>query len=435
MADTAVFLSGLRASNDVNDAVERPKNFREAILWLDPQGMTPLTAMSAKMKKETTDDPEFTWFEEVQDGKRALINTFSNAPAGATTAGSLNTLTLDALTPSVTNPAFQYKVGDILMLFDQSVGEPSSYAGTGATAPELMRVDSITSGTILVVVRGYAGQASPVTLIGGAVGTGDQVRLVGSAYAEGSTSANGISGSPTKNTNYTQIFKSSFNQTNTAISTKYRTGDHFANDRKRAMFRHSESLEMSALFGVFKEQTTGGGATTVAGEPTRTAGGLRYFLSTNQSVGVGAISEDFFLDTLSTLFNYNAGGAGDERIVMLGNGALNAIQKVVRDGSGVRINYEGTVGFYGMNLLKYRIPQGTFFLKSHPLLNTDPVFRNSMFVLNGRGFIVRPLKGRDTKIQTNIQANDADQRKDQWLTETGWEVQFERTQGYYGGIL
>jgi len=69
------------------------------------------------------------------------------------------------------------------------------------------------------------------------------------------------------------------------------------------------------------------------------------------------------------------------------------------------------------------------------LLNTDPVFRNSMFVLNGRGFIVRPLKGRDTKIQTNIQANDADQRKDQWLTETGWEVQFERTQGYYGGIL
>lgn len=425
MADTPTFISGLRASNDIADSVERPKNFREAILWLDPQGMTPLTAMSAKMKKETTDDPEFTWFEEVMDAKRAVVAT-SSATGTAPAAGSTDTWSsVTALSPTVLSPARQFKAGDLLLIYQPTVGEASTWATDATTSPEIVKVISITGAGSMTVTRGYAGSVTTTKTITN--GDGTQVRLVGSAYAEGSGGADGISGSPGKYLNYTQIFKSAFNQTNTAIATKYRTGDQFANDRKRAMFRHSESLEMSALFGVAKEDLTGS-------EPLRTTGGLRYFLSTNQSVSVGAISEDFFLDTLSSLFNYNAGGAGDQRIVMLGNGALNAIQKVVRDGSGIRINYEGQVKFYGMNLLQYRIPQGTFFLKTHPLLNTDPVFTQSMFVLNGRGFIVRPLKGRDTKIQPNIQANDADQRKDQWLTETGWEVQFERTQGYYGGI-
>ncbi len=417
--DIPTFISGLRASND-HGTDERPKNFREAILWLDPAGMTPLTAMSAKMRKETTDDPEFTWFEERQDAKRAT----PAADAGTPNAGDADSLVLQIVTGGTSQPARQFKPGDLLLRHSTVQGQPSTYQGTGATAPEIMRVTAITNDTTIAVIRGYAGRTGAMT----AIAATDQFLLIGSAYAEGSGSANGISGAPSKVYNYTQIFKSAFNQTNTAISTRYRTGDAFANDRKRAMFRHSESLEQSAFWGVRKEDLT------TDNEPIRSAGGLRYFLETNVNVAVGNITDDFFLDTLSPLFNYNAGGAGDQRICFVGNGALNAIQKMVRDASGVRVNYTGEVSFFGMNLLKYRIPQGTFFLKSHPLMNTDPVYRNSMFVLNGRGFIVRPLKGRDTKIQTNIQANDEDQRKDQWLTETGWELQFERTQGYYGGI-
>lgn len=419
MADSPTFISGLRASNDIASTDERPKNFREAILWLDPAGMTPLTAMSAKMKKETTDDPEFNWFEEVQDGKRVQVVSVS----GTQTSGTSNVITVATLTNGATVllPGAQFKAGDILMLYDASLTDAADWDGTGATAPELMIVTAVANTTV-TVTRGYAGKATVEILT-----ASDSLRLVGSAYAEGSTSAAGIAGSPAKNTNYTQIFKSAFNQTNTAIATKYRTGDQFANDRKRAMFRHSESLEMSALFGVRKEDVSGA-------EPLRMAGGLRYFLSTNVNAAVGNVTNSFFLSTLSTLFNYNAGGAGDERICFIGNSALNAFQKAALGDSRININYDGQVNFFGMKLLKYVIPQGTFYLKSHPLLNTDPVYDKSMFVLNGRGFIVRPLKGRDTKIQTNIQANDADQRKDQWLTETGWELQFERTQGYYGGI-
>ena len=52
--------AGLRGTGDWGTD-ERPKNFREMILWRDPNGQTPLTALMSKMRSEATDDPEFSW--------------------------------------------------------------------------------------------------------------------------------------------------------------------------------------------------------------------------------------------------------------------------------------------------------------------------------------------------------------------------------------
>jgi hypothetical protein len=49
---------GMRGTGDwVTD--ERPKNFREGILYLWPNGQAPLTAMLGRLKSEKVDDPEF----------------------------------------------------------------------------------------------------------------------------------------------------------------------------------------------------------------------------------------------------------------------------------------------------------------------------------------------------------------------------------------
>lgn len=49
---------GLRGTGDFSTD-ERPKNWRETLLYLFPNGDAPLTALLAKMKSEATDDPEF----------------------------------------------------------------------------------------------------------------------------------------------------------------------------------------------------------------------------------------------------------------------------------------------------------------------------------------------------------------------------------------
>jgi hypothetical protein len=113
---------------------------------------------------------------------------------------------------------------------------------------------------------------------------------------------------------------------------------------------------------------------------------------------------------------------------------LNHLNKLVRAETNARINYDGTTEFYGMKLQKWTIPQGTLYLKSHPLMNVHPVYTNSMFVVNPSGIIYRPLKGRDTKVEKDIQENDADYVKDQWLTECGFEFHYERTFAYIGGF-
>lgn len=55
-------IAGLRGTSTGDYASdERPKSFREMILWRDPNGATPLTALMSRMKTEAVDDPEFSW--------------------------------------------------------------------------------------------------------------------------------------------------------------------------------------------------------------------------------------------------------------------------------------------------------------------------------------------------------------------------------------
>jgi hypothetical protein len=49
---------GMRGNGDwVTD--QRPKNWRETMLFLYPNGSMPLTAIMSKMKSEKTDDPQY----------------------------------------------------------------------------------------------------------------------------------------------------------------------------------------------------------------------------------------------------------------------------------------------------------------------------------------------------------------------------------------
>src|SRR5574343_227993 len=167
-------VAGLRGTGDwATD--ERPKNFREMILWRQPNGMAPLTALMSKMKKETTDDPEFSWYEEELAPIRITVNYSTNYTAGATT------LVVDG------GDALDLVAGDLLLV----------EGAEGTTYPdEIITVSSVTNSTTIVVTRGSAGSA--------AAAINDNVYLtkIGNAYAEGTTSPTATTRNPTKLTNF-----------------------------------------------------------------------------------------------------------------------------------------------------------------------------------------------------------------------------------------
>ena len=67
-------IQGLRDTlNFVTD--QRPKNWREGILLLEPNGMAPLTGLTSAMSKRVTDDPEFNWWEKSLDDRRFKLGS------------------------------------------------------------------------------------------------------------------------------------------------------------------------------------------------------------------------------------------------------------------------------------------------------------------------------------------------------------------------
>jgi hypothetical protein len=394
-----MFFAGLRGTGSWGTD-ERPKSFRELILWANPNGSAPLFALTSKAKTESVDDPEFSWWEETNTIARLKVN-------GEVTGGVEQTFVVD-------DGALQLIPGDVLQV--ELATQVAAYT------PELIRVISVTSDTEFEAQRGVAG-TTPAT-----VANDLWLLRVGNAQSEGNLSPTSSSTNPTKFRNYTQIFKTPYTVTKTALKTKARTGDPLKNEAKRKTFQHSEKIEQALFWGIPYETVDA----TNGNQPLRFTGGIRNFIASNRKVYTATPTLDSFLDEVSPVFDYEAGGAGNERIIFAGNGALNTLNKLVAAKSNNVVNFDGQINYYGMKLSKYILPQGTVYFKTHPLMNVHPVYKNSMFIVNPAGIMWRPLSGRDTHIEKNIQPNDADYVKEQWLTEGGFEFHFERTMGYLG---
>lgn len=390
-------VAGLRGTGDwATD--ERPKNFREYILWRRPNGQAPLTALLSKMRSEKVDDPEYNWWEEELNAVRIQINY------GTGYATSATTLVCDS------GNCDELVAGDVLLV------EPSSGGVAATYTNEIVVVSSVTDSTTIVVMRAQAGTTAAT------IANDVYLTKIGNVYEEGSTSPDSSTRNPTKINNYCQIFKTSYRITETAKLTRTRTGDPLKNDKKRKMFDHSVALELAFLFGK-RYETTGS-----AGKPKRFTGGLLYMLSQYASSRITAFSttptEATLLAAIYPIWDYDT-EAGAERVAFCGNGALNSLNNLAKNSSSTRINFNGYVNVYGMRLAHWIFPQGEIFLKSHPLFNTHGRFTNDIFIFDPGAIRYRYL--RDTKNKDNIQANDADEQKGQWLTEAGLEMAHAKT--------
>jgi len=401
-------IAGLRGTGDWGTD-ERPKNFREMILWLNPNGTAPLFALSSKAPKETTDDPEFSWWCEPNDQIRLQINQGGGFVAGDTT------LIVDSTDPTSSNLSLQYgsalnlKPGDLLLV------EPATE--TAAFTHEIVQVTSVISATTFTVSRGQSGTSAA------SIPDDSFLLLIGSAFAEGTSSPQASTRNPVKYTNLCQIFKDSYSITGTAAETRARTGDVIKNDKRRKAFNHSAAIEYAMIFGK-KNETVGSN-----GKPLRTMDGLRRLVGNTTVWTAGGKTLNDLLDAVSPVFNYDS-DAGDTRIAFCGNGALNKINKAIASASGqsaLNLNFEGGTKVYGVNFQELVFPQGRILLKTHPLFNRNSLFTNSMLIVDFSALKWRPLRNRDTKFKDDVQTEREDIREGFWMTEAGIEL-------WHGGL-
>ncbi len=415
-------VAGLRGTGDWSTD-ERPKSFRESILRMRPNGSAPIFALTSKAKKRTVTDPEFAWWTEPDTNVRLQINNSSNHAAGDTT------LIIDSSDPSSSDQTLNrgtgtnVKAGDLLMV------EPTSDNATYNS--EIVMVTSVNSDTSINVARAQAGTSAAT------ISDNVYLLLIGSAYAEGGSAPRAVSRNPIKSYNYTQIFKDSYEITGTANVTKTRTGDPWSNDKARKAYDHSRAIEWSFLFGQRNETA----ASSETGKPIRTMAGLRQQIpSSRTTVFTGPAtftgSTNNFLDAVYKVFDFES-PAGDQRIAFCGNGALNALNKLVAMEDNVRVNFDKKITSYGMEFREFSMPQGSLLIRTHPLLNIHGgIYSNSMWVLDFSAIQYVTLPGRDTKAKDDIQLPGEDVRRGFYQTECA--ISLDRagtTCAYLGNVI
>lgn len=412
-------IAGLRGTGDWGQD-QRPKSFREMILWLNPNGTAPITALMSRVRKKTITDPEHSWWSEPNDLVRLQVN-------GALTASD-TLVTVDSTDPTASaidsryGSALNLVPGDILMV------EPSADSAT--YDPEIVKVTAVYSATQFSVERGYAGSTA------GTIADNAYLLKIGSAFAEGTAAPSSTSRNPVKFYNLAQIWKTTYAITETVRVTETRTGPEEKQEQRRASFDHARGIELSILFGR-RQETIGDN-----GKPERTMGGLREFipatiLQNNWSIANPATPGNSLLDAISPVFDWDT-EAGDERIAFVGNGTLNQINSAIMKASGVgasTIQWGPKAEAWGMRFTTLYLPQGTIFLKVHPLMSRHPIYTYGMFILDMSALTWCPLKGRDTHLRKDIQNKDEDLVRGEWLTEGTIEiVHGGKTCRYIGGF-
>jgi len=383
-------IAGLRGTGDWGTD-ERPKDFRESILFFSPNGDAPIFGLTSKAGKKSVSDPEYAWWAESNNLVRLQVNYAGGLLSSDTT------ITVDSADPTATTMGALYgtathlKAGDLLLV---------EKADQATFDNELIMVDTVLSDTQFTVLRAQAGTSAA------AIADDTFLTLIGSSYAEGTSAPRAVSKNPVKFNNYIQIFKDSYEITGTADNTTARTGSAWSNDKKRKLFKHSADIEWAIMFGR-KNESTGDN-----GKPIRFMSGLREQIpATNTTVFAVATTAATFLTAIQPAFDYDLGG-GDTRMGFMGNTARNEMGKVIQGTTGIRMELGNVIKIFGIAFQEFVTPLGRILLKSHPLLSRHPRYNKSMFLVDFSAIKYVTMKGRpDGKMTDDVQAKDEDVRR------------------------
>lgn len=332
----------------------------------------------AGMLKAETGNPEFKWFEDVYGGRYArVVGTYTNAANQTAT-----------VTGAGTSSGYIFTIGDVVM--NARTGERSIVSATAA--------GSITLGT-----RGFGSTAAA------AGADGDSLFIIGNVNEENAGARNVNMTNSTPQSNYTQIFKTTIALSNTEMKANLYGGNDLPYQRAKKGTEHALDIERAFWFGEKKSDTGG-----TQGHQRRATGGILEFLQAGNSYVQnqgGALTAPDFNTFLREGFTYG----NTTKMLFAGGIVLQALNEIARG----QILMAPMATSYGMKISQWQTPFGQVNIVHNPLFVED--FAGSAFLLDMESFRYRFMNGRDTQLQTNIQAPDVDGIVDQYLSEVGLE--------------
>jgi hypothetical protein len=360
-------ITGARSTYNINSA-RVIVDMTNSIYELDPD-TAPLLTLTGKISKKPSHNPKYEWMEDDFAPWSDLVNNAAGITAGDTTI-------------EVDNWAY-FEAGQLVKV-----------PRTG----EVMRV-TIATASPITVVRGIGSTAAADLL------DNEPLLILGDSNEEGATSRSAKTIQVTNQYNYDQIFRTTVEATNTNEATDLYGGPDRAYQRKKKGIEHTLKMERQFWFG---EKSI-----TYGTHPRRTTGGVFEYINSNFYDAGGMLTESEWENFLDLAFTKGSkikwGFMSGSVISIINLWAKGRLEVMSKDDT------------YGLSVVKYKSPHGELNMIRNRLF-TGATYGGYCAVLDFEDGCIAQRELRGTKFKTNIQDNDADSWKDEYITETGLEV-------------
>lgn len=353
---------------------------------LEPSSYPLVTVLNSLDKVKPAHNPTVRWMEDELEPLTDLLN-------GAV-AANIAAITVD-------NGGW-WRVNDI---------------GHCPRTGENFRVTAV-AGNVLTVTRSFGATAAAAMV------DDEPIWNLGPAQREGDTSRTLLSTLEVEQSNRTQILRTPFGTTNTQSATDLYDGKDLDYQAQKSAIEHAVRIERMILFGQNAQAT-------VAGQPLRTMSGIYEFIQTNR-VNIGGVLTETQFDAFCEV-GFRYGGTNQKLFVASGR-VIQAINNFAKEKMETIPRDEA----YGLNLRRYVSPFGDVLLAYHRQM-VGSIYSGHGILLDMDRVVLRPLRGGRSSGNlavriTNIQANDEDSRRDEYLSELSLEFQNEKAHALMTGV-
>ena len=374
-------IAGVRTTSNIQQA-RRVVDMAKNIALLDPNDSPFVTFLKlAKQDVRVAKAPKIEWLEDDLIGAATQVN----AGGGVSITTSSTSIPVD--------DGSIFSVGDLISIPAKSL---------------VYRITAISTNTLTAIQFG-------TSVASGTIADDSVVLKLGNAMEENSSAPAAKTTQEVACYNYTQIFRTPVSFSGTELATELYGGKDRAYQRRKKALEHKRDIARAMYFGVRKEDTTG---TT----PRRTMGGLLSFLT--ESTAFDSSTQpltyaNFNKYVAQPVFSHGS----KDKLLIAGPNLMNAINAWSEAKLVTEVDPAATYGIRVKNLIT---GYGDLKVIYDPLL-ADGYHAGYGMVIDTDNIRYAYLQGRDTKLNTNIQANDVDGVIDEYITECSLEVKLPKT--------
>lgn len=362
-----------------------PRQVGSDIFYLDPSS-NPFTLLTDKAGNASADNPKFEWYEKALRPKQVNWD--------ATGTGLDATTTEQTLVVAESN---YVQVGDVILT---------------PVNGEIIIVQSQTDATTYEVIRAAAGSTASTSYT-----AGDDMFIIGSAYAEGVDVPAPDEWQEVHKFNFTQIFRRAFGASDTREATRSYFGANRAKVSGEKAIEHAMDIERAFLFGGRSEVQASGAATPTAGTGVlRTTGGFTYWATENVlDLNGASLSEPDLEGWLEDVFAHTT--SGDSRLLLAAAPVITVLDMLAVD--KIRTVNDPNMT-YGIAVRQWLTSHGNLNIVKHRLLaDGGPDYAAGALAVDLKKVKMRTLAGRSTSLKRNRQSPGVDGWVDEYLTECG----------------